>query len=243
MHTSTMLTPADFAYERAGSRVAFDDVFPGYHQLDRTAVVWTDSALAVRHTNLAVLALTTAFYESLRRRHTGEFFDYPQHFSLGAIDAGAPPAEFPAGGAWSMLDVWPECKRKLIAGGVCEMLAAVFELQINRVLWPASWWMSTAALPTGVLPAHVLKMLRTSFKQALVYRDDASPVTPLAEQQSRSHTLRVTGTPAVATVLAGVYPHLPESQRPTPRAAPIVSEYLVVPLAEFLARYERCFAT
>ena len=245
MHTSTMLTPADFTYERAGSRAAvmFDDVFTGYHPLDRTAVAWIDSVQAVRSTNLAMLALTTAFYESLRRRHTGEFFDYPQHFALGATAAGAPPAEFPAGAAWSMLDVWPDCKRKLVAGGVCEMLAAAFELQINRVLWPATWWTSTAELPAGVLPAHMLRMLRTSLKQVLVYNDDPSPDAHARfDLAAADASIRIVGTRAVATVLEGVYPHLPESRRPASSDASLASDYLVVTPAVFLSRYARCFA-
>lgn len=244
MHTSTMLTPTDFEYERAGSRVAFDDVFTDYHPLDRTAVAWSHSTRAVLETNLAVLALTTAFYESLRRRHAGEFFDYPQHFSLGVGPVGMDSADFPSGGAWSMLDVWPECKRKLIPGRGHEMFTAVFDLQVNRILWPMSWWVGANAWPDGDLPGHIHKMLHTSLKQVLVYRDeDSSAAQSLFERSSDGTVYRISGTRAVATVLEGVYPHLPESRRPAPSDAPLVREYLAVSPAEFLSRYERCFAT
>lgn len=265
MHTSTLLTPADFSFERRvagrGEAISLAQAFPDYHPQDRVAVVWSDASAAVVRTGVGILALTTAFYESLRQQQAGEFFDYPQHFSLEfatnapeATPESAPVNEH--GRAWSMLDVWPECKRKTIRGGVSEALAAIFELQINRVFWPASWWSRVGHEPAGAVPNHIARMLRTSLKQTLLYRDadgasaSATPATDLASSPS----LRVAGTLAVTNVLKDVYVHLPESRRPSEggpagtsntadaRTTGPANEYVTLEPSRFLAHHARCFA-
>lgn len=248
MHTSTVLRPGDFRYEMRDAGVAracgFADFCPDYHPLDRVAVVWSDLHGGLFGSAYPLLAITTAFYESLRSRH-GEtpFFDYPQHFCIKAdADASVSHGIGDAARPWSMLDVWPENRWKVCEAAPAALLRAIFDLQINRVFWPAAWWNASLSGPAAPpsLPDHIHRMLATSLKQVHLYGTRAGDVV-------------VHGSDPAEDIVAGVIDHLPTADAAkatlkAQRRAALHRGDLTCPLkrvtpAEFLAHYGHCFVT
>lgn len=181
MHTSKILKAEHFTFAVRGPDggwrdTTFDAFCPGWHPQDRVAVVAPQADVAVWSTAAAMLALTTRYYDHHRSSGRG-FFDYPQHFVvMGERDGGIVTAEgvLPldqgkAGEPWSQLDVWPGNKWHYAAPHPAAMLKVVFDLQIDRVLWPAKFF----DLPQGaapLLPEYAERMLRTHLKQVWVYQ-------------------------------------------------------------------------
>ncbi|MCE7989194.1 MAG: hypothetical protein DYG89_49200 [Caldilinea sp. CFX5] len=179
MHTSTRLSSADFQFFRhsptGAAPIAFADFCPDYHELDRVGVVSPTLEAGVYQTSYALLALTTAFYDSLRARG-GDFFDYPQHFAFVGAEGdsictgnGPLPLTTPKlWDAWSWLDVWPANKWAPTPVTATGMLQRVFDYQINRLFWPRSL---QPQANEAALPAYVWKMLRTRLKAVYSYGD------------------------------------------------------------------------
>lgn len=177
MHTSTRLTASDFQFWQvsgAGNRpIAFAEFCPNYHELDRVGVVSLHLEDGVRQTGRALLALTTAFYDSHRTRG-GDFFDYPQHFAfVGAttsgIQSGAshlPPTTPHLWDAWSWLDVWPANKWITAQPTAAAMLQQVFDFQINRLFWPRPL---QPQIGEALLSDYAYKMLRTRLRSVYLY--------------------------------------------------------------------------
>ena len=130
MHTSTVLGSGDFQYWQIASNAQktldeFTACWPHYHHQDRIGVVAPCLATGICYTGYALLALTTAFYDVLRQRHT-PFYDYPQHFAfLDVNDDGVYTAgrrvrlDLAAlGSPWGALDVWPESNWIFASGKV-----------------------------------------------------------------------------------------------------------------------------
>ncbi len=208
MHTSSCLQMENFQFwqHRAqGSTVRdFTTFCPDYHALDRVSVVSPTLEAGVLHTSHALLALTTAFYDSLRTRST-DFFDYPQHFAfVGASGAdvhsgrGLLPPETPKlWHAWSWLDVWPDAKWVATPATASDMLRRVFDYQINRVFWPRSLKPGSNETP---LPAYAWKMLRTHVK-AVYYYDNTADNTAQNTQSPRADRVEIRLAPAVDAVV------------------------------------------
>ena len=177
MHTSDRLCATDFHYWRCDhgqpKQIDFADFCPDYHAQDRIGVVSLLLEDGVLHTAAALLALTTAFYDWQRAR-ANAFFDYPQHFAVvGATSAGLqtalgalPPDTPHLWDSWSWLDLWPDNKWLAAAPTATSVLKLLFDRQINRLFWPRQLRPSVAEAP---LPSYVIKMLRTSLKQVLLY--------------------------------------------------------------------------
>lgn len=170
MHTSTRLSSTDFQYYSSDSekqtQISFAEFCPGYHELDRIGVVSPTLSDGVLHTGRVLLALTTAFYD-VQRSKSDEFFDYPQHFAfVGADDIDAQADEDSLWSAWSWLDVWPNNKWISAPATATGMLQAVFDHQINRLLWPQNLWPSAIE---EALPEYAYKMLKTRLKAVCLY--------------------------------------------------------------------------
>lgn len=177
MHTSSRLCATDFQFWRHSPTdtqpADFATFCPDYHELDRIGVVSPTLEAGVHYTSYALLALTTAFYDSLRARGT-DFFDYPQHFAfVGAADGhictgnGPLPLDTPKlWDAWSWLDVWPANKWVPTPLTATAMVQQVFDYQINRLFWPRG-------LQPGpeepALPSYIWQMLRTRLKAVYYY--------------------------------------------------------------------------
>jgi hypothetical protein len=183
MHTSNRLAASDFTYwdSAGGAQIGFDKFCPDYHELDRAGVVSPHLEDGALYTGRALLALTTAFYDSHRAR-TADFFDYPQHFAfVGADSKGVCTAnarllpESPhLWDAWSWLDVWPANRWITALPTASAMLEQVFDYQINRLFWPATLKPIPGEEP---LPAYAYKMLLTRLKSVYYY----SPQLPSDE--------------------------------------------------------------
>ena len=191
MHTSTQLNTDHFEYFRllpdAAGRLptGFESFCPNYHSQDRLGIVSSPFEAAVRHTPVAVLAWTTAFYDALRARG-GEFFNYPQHYAFYPVtgesvitETGPRPAEDVAIGCWGHLDVWPGCKQVATPATVGGIVKSLFEYDVNRVLWPAG------LLATGEPPQinhNFRKMLRTRLKGVYLYNSDRPTIEIVAAE-------------------------------------------------------------
>jgi len=210
---------------------------PDYHALDRVGVVSPTLEAGILHTSHALLALTTAFYDTLRARTT-EFFDYPQHFAfVGAqgvevhTEGGLlPPATPNLWHAWSWLDVWPEAKWVTTPATATDMLRRVFDYQINRVFWPRSLKPASNETP---LPAYAWKMLKTHVK-AVYYYDCAEQNT----QSSAVERVEIRLAPAVDAVVQESRALLPPGVI-TDQATPSSQYYEAVAVDDFLATMQR----
>lgn len=177
MHTSTRLSATDFQFWHQNSHAVqqtdFDAFCPDYHALDRVGVVSPNLEDGVCQTSYALLALTTAFYDSLRAR-SADFFDYPQHFAfVGAQGTDVctgngrlPPDTPKLWHAWSWLDVWPDNKWITAPPTATAMLQRVFDHQINRLFWPRGL---KPEQNQATLPDYAWKMLKTHLKAVYYY--------------------------------------------------------------------------
>jgi hypothetical protein len=214
MHTSTRLCAADFQFWRHGPNGAqatdFATFCPDYHELDRIGIVSPHLEDGVCQTSYALLALTTAFYDSLRAR-SDDFFDYPQHFAFvgtedGNLCTGSASLSLDTPklwDAWSWLDVWPENKWVTAPATAAGMVQQVFDYQINRLFWPRSLQPDEAEL---ALPSYAWKMLRTRLK-AVYYYGDKDPLQ--TEQENEQIELRI--SPAVNGIVQESFDRLPEA--------------------------------
>ena len=213
MHTSTRLCATDFQFWRhspTDSQPAnFATFCPDYHELDRIGVVSPTLEAGVHHTSHALLALTTAFYDSLRARGP-DFFDYPQHFAfVGAEDDHICTGQGPLlldtpklWDAWSWLDVWPANKWVPTSRTATAMLQRVFDYQINRLFWPRGLQPGPAE---PALPPYVWQMLRTRLK-GVYYYNDIEPNQPVPAVE----LIEVCAKPGVATLVQESFDRLPE---------------------------------
>ena len=225
MHTSTRLVASDFCFAQRrhnGQRpLSFAEFCPDYHELDRVGVVSLCLEDGVLHTGRALLALTTAFYDSLRARG-GDFFDYPQHFAfVGADEAGLRTrggASLPDApqqwDAWSWLDVWPAHKWVATSPSATSMLQRVFDYQINRLFWPHGLRPAAGEEP---LPDYAQKMLRTRLKAVYCYR----VAIPLEHD---GLDVEVQLSPMAETLLQESVGRLPPSARPPVSEAPATTD-------------------
>jgi len=180
MHTSRVLQAEHFTFDRRDAAgqwqpASFDAFCPGWHPQDRIAVVAPVYEPAVLATGGLMLALATRFYD--HQRSTGrEFFDYPSHFAFIGADGGRiittdgtmDADEATYSGPWSQLDTWPANRWHRTSATMVAMLKLVFDLQIDRVFWPADFF-DEPSEGAKKLIAHAAPMLRTHLKQVWLY--------------------------------------------------------------------------
>jgi len=180
MHTSRVLRAEHFTFDHCDAAgrwqsASFEGFCPGWHPQDRIAVVAPVYEPAILATGGVMLALATRFYD--HHRSTGrEFFDYPSHFafmgaSCGQIITTNGPLhadEATYGGPWSQLDTWPANRWHPTRPSMAAMLKLVFDLQIDRVFWPAAFF-DEPGDDDAKLMAHAAPMLRTHLKQVWLY--------------------------------------------------------------------------
>jgi hypothetical protein len=125
VHTSDELTSDAFEIRIDGQQMALIDVLPGFDVHDRLGIVIRDAGGAVGASAL-ILAAITAFYDEQRRR-SRDFFVYPDYFCFHV------GARF---GDHGMLDIWPGHKEVVVADDAEEILRAVNDRGITRLLVP-----------------------------------------------------------------------------------------------------------
>ncbi len=123
MHSSTELDRNSFVVEVDGARARFDDLFPDFTAQDRLGVVVRQPCGAVGASCL-LLAAVTAFYD-IQRARGADFFIYPDYF---LFEVGGRLGDH------SMLDVWPDHKEVVVADRPEEILRAINDRAITRLV-------------------------------------------------------------------------------------------------------------
>jgi hypothetical protein len=123
MHTARELSSPDFSIRVEGRAGAIDDVFPDFAERDRLGVVVRHPCGATGASTL-ILAAVTAFYD-VQRAKDEDFFIYPDYF-LFHVGVRL--------GDHGMLDVWPAHKEVVVPDEPEELLRAVNDRGITRLL-------------------------------------------------------------------------------------------------------------
>lgn len=250
MHTSNMLCSEDFQY-RCGGRdhsvvVDFEAFCPHYHMQDRTAVVSPCLEDGIGATGGALLALATAFYDTLRSR-SETFYDYPQHFALlDGNDQGVctrrgrrrlDPATL--GSAWGALDVWPESQWMLTSGTVPGMLQTVCNLQINRLFWPEDFSCDREQAPC--LQWYTRGLLHARLKSVYYYNSAVPDIALCGTTQVADLVRTSLGRLPTADAGPADRPAQPHETCHAEAGFPYVERYRRVAVETFLGRLASCF--
>ena len=268
MHTSQALRSSHFEYRRPGSggRVPFSSFCAGYHDQDRVGVVSPRLEDGILHTGYALLALTTAFYD-VQRAGGGDFFIYPQHIAIigqdsltisyGRAENGSADRvgiatgagcldltldEAGIGGAWAWLDVWPKSNWFTAPAAPTAMLKKVFDLHINRLLWPQDFTpqrrqkreTENGDTTDRSLPDYARRILRTRLK-SVYYYNTSSP------------TVEICAAPPAVKIVQMSIERLPAAVRKTlaqvapPGRPPGHESYRQVNVDDFLEDLEASF--
>jgi hypothetical protein len=123
MHTADALSAAAFDIRVDGRPGTLDDVLPDFGESDRVGAVIRHPCGAVGASAL-ILSAVTAFYD-VQRAQAAEFFIYPDYFlfHLGAQL-----------GDHGMLDIWPPHKEVVVDDEPEELLRAINDRGITRLL-------------------------------------------------------------------------------------------------------------
>ncbi len=123
MHTAVELSSPTFGIRVGGRPGTLSDVLPDFVEQDRVGVVVRHPCGAVGASAL-ILAAVTAFYD-VQRSKSGEFFIYPDYF---LFHVGTPLGDH------GMLDIWPSHKEVVVADEPEELLRAINDRGITRLL-------------------------------------------------------------------------------------------------------------
>lgn len=125
MHTHAALSGDSFRIVSDGSDVSFDAILPGFSLRDRLGVV-VDRDGGGLAAGLTVLAAVTDHYRQLSELESG-FFLYPDFYVLH-LDR--------LRGWHAQIDVWPQHKEVVVPPSAEEVLSAVNDRAITRLLVP-----------------------------------------------------------------------------------------------------------
>jgi hypothetical protein len=123
VHSARELRSSFFAIEVAGRRVALDELFEGFGAHDRLGLVMSRPCGAVGASAL-LCASITAFYD-IQRSRGPDFFIYPDYY---LFHVGRPLGDH------ARLDVWPRRKEVVVSKEPQEILAAIDDRAITRLL-------------------------------------------------------------------------------------------------------------
>jgi hypothetical protein len=123
MHTATELSSTDFAIRVDGRHGSLHDVLPEFGEPDRIGAVLRHPCGALGASAL-ILAAVTGFYD-VQRAKGGEFFIYPDYF---LFHVGGPLGDH------GMLDIWPSHKEVVVADDPEDLLRAINDRGITRLL-------------------------------------------------------------------------------------------------------------
>ena len=155
MHT-TALRSQDFEIAVDGRPGTLTDVFPGFTEDDRLGIVIHEHLGAAGAGSL-ILAAVTGFYDGLRA--TGEpFFAYADYF---AFHVGADH------GTLRKLDVYPAHKEVVVANDAEEILEAINDRGVTRLLVPDA--PAVAGLGEPELQRETRHSAQRRIRTALVY--------------------------------------------------------------------------
>jgi hypothetical protein len=112
-----------FAIEVAGSQIGLPELFEGFTAQDRLGLVMSEPCAAVGASAL-ISATVTAFYD-IQRAGGDDFFVYPDYY---LFHVGRPLGDH------GLLDVWPRRKEVVVPGGPQEILEAIDDRAITRLM-------------------------------------------------------------------------------------------------------------
>lgn len=167
MHTSTLLKTGEFSFTRGADHVSLDAILPELTSDDRIGIVSATPGDSLRAAPL-LLASIGSFYESLWAVED-DFFLYPDFFLLhiGALTAYHSP-----------FDIWPQSKEVIVPPHPQELLAAINDRGITRLVLP------DAPGADGALMEHAVQLAERRIRTVvrLTGQDEAPTwsVTPSA---------------------------------------------------------------
>lgn len=123
VHSAKELTSDSFDIRVDGSPARLPDVFLGFGEHDRLGVIVYEPCGALGASAL-ILATVTAFYDVHRERGE-DFFIYPDYF---LFHVGGPRGDH------NMLDIWPGHKEPVVPDNAEEILRAVNDRGVTRLL-------------------------------------------------------------------------------------------------------------
>lgn len=127
MHTINMMSYEDFDFEINGKRVLLEDIFPGFNERDRIGVVVRQAGGGLGASALLMAALTR-FYDFHRPKlgdEQGKLRIYPENFVFHV-------GEFHMNHSW--MDIWPPHKEVLVEDDSEQILEAINDRGITRLL-------------------------------------------------------------------------------------------------------------
>jgi hypothetical protein len=123
VHSSRELASSAFRIEVGGAPATMHDVLPGFSDADRIGVVLRRPCGAIGASGL-LLGAITAFYD-IQRGRSADFFIYPDYF-LFHVGRDL--------GDHRRLDVWPSHKEVVVADEPEELLRAINDRGITRLV-------------------------------------------------------------------------------------------------------------
>jgi hypothetical protein len=123
VHSARELRSSSFAIEVAGRRAVLEELFEGFGEHDRLGLVMRRPCGAVGASAL-ISATVTAFYDVQRARGP-DFFIYPDYY---LFHVGRPLGDH------ARLDVWPRRKEVVVEDQPQEILEAIDDRAITRLL-------------------------------------------------------------------------------------------------------------
>jgi hypothetical protein len=123
VHSARELKSSSFAIEVGGRRAALEKLFEGFGEHDRLGLVMRRPCGAVGASAL-ITATVTAFYDVQRARGP-DFFIYPDYY---LFHVGRPLGDH------ARLDVWPRRKEVVVGEQPQEILEAIDDRAISRLL-------------------------------------------------------------------------------------------------------------
>lgn len=219
MHTATELSSSAFAIEVMGQAAGVQEIFPGFTDRDRLGVVVRRPCGAIGASAL-ILAAVTSFYDVQRERHGPDgFFIYPDYFL------------FHVGERWGdhgMLDVWPSHKEVVVTDDPEELLRAINDRAVTRLLVEDGDARETA------FERESLASARDRIVTSLAYSPDGRVAKP---------DVSVAGNAVTESYVDAVLedsPHSPDNIRVARRSLQengrVVETYRLLTLDEALAR-------
>jgi hypothetical protein len=157
VHT-TALRSQDFAIAVGGRPGALSDVFPGFTADDRLGIV-IHERLGAAGAGSLILAAVTGFYDGMRA--TGEpFFAYADYF---AFHVGADH------GTLRKLDVYPGHKEVVVANDAEQILQAINDRAVTRLLVPDAATAKRTSAAEPDLQRETRHSAQRRIRTALVY--------------------------------------------------------------------------
>lgn len=156
MHASNVISAHDFEFQLQGRQASLDDVFPGFHASDRIGVV-VNRPCAAMGVSALLMAATTGFYDAYRLQlgnEPGKLRIYPEYFIFHIGNRQ---------GNHAQLDVWPPHKEVVVDDDAEQVLEAINDRGITRLL------VEDKPLSAAVLLRETLSSARSRITSALAY--------------------------------------------------------------------------